>query len=551
MINNAKNGKSILRGEYFERYGLYMIFIFCAFMSIVLWVCNWICYYRDCCCFNIFDDYCNKVFVWWLSFIFLLGVLACCIAGFVTANRLGFASYGIQCASERIYYDMLNGQLKSTYPKWEGISKTQSYINGLNNIYNYIEDPDNTDKFYWKNESHCSDYLIYPVLKEFADDACKFEPDSINNVNQKLYIGITSLYNLYKYKEFSLSIDTSDLSSLINQMNSAMSSYKKNFIEEVEYYVKVARGVGQILPLIYFAILLVVVVFSGILLIIYFCNCFSSVHQQNYIFLMHIAWNFLRFFIFSFFMYGFGFGAIFLFARDAIGYIQYIFSEENIGESSTKSIILNDDAKKTFNYCLYSGNNNYANISIPNDFIDNTLKMQTFINNLPTLNDDNTGYFIDYRDALKDAYSVIDPNNNLLNYQKVYNNTGSIYSGLNCSFIQNNLNLMYRALWDFAWEARILCTLSCFIGFMGAIAVYGFLWSMYLWKNNNNDGYRYIGRNGYNYPNETNNPMNSPLKSKKRNLKKPFIPPPKPNNDEYYDNNMNTEMQDQNNNGYN
>lgn len=168
MIDNEKNGKSILGGEYFERYALYMIFVFCAFMSIVLWVCNWICWYRDCFCFNIFDDYCNKVFVWWLSFIFLLGVLACCIAGFVTANRLGFASYGVECASERIYYDLLNGQLKSTYPKWEGISDTKNYINGLNSIYSLINIK--TDQFYWEKviliqstKNYLLELLIYII----------------------------------------------------------------------------------------------------------------------------------------------------------------------------------------------------------------------------------------------------------------------------------------------------------------------------------------------------------------------------------------------------
>ena len=72
------------------------------------------------CCFEAFDDNCNRVFVWWLSWIFLCGVLACCIAGFVTANRFGFSLYGAQCAYERIYDDIMYGQLKTTYPKWEG-----------------------------------------------------------------------------------------------------------------------------------------------------------------------------------------------------------------------------------------------------------------------------------------------------------------------------------------------------------------------------------------------------------------------------------------------
>ena len=74
-------------------------------MVIILWVFNWICWKRKCCCLEAFDEYCNKVFSWWLSWVFLCGILACCIAGFVTANVFGFALYGIQFAYERIYYD--------------------------------------------------------------------------------------------------------------------------------------------------------------------------------------------------------------------------------------------------------------------------------------------------------------------------------------------------------------------------------------------------------------------------------------------------------------
>ena len=48
-----------------------------------------------------------------------------------------------------------------------------------------------------------------------------------------------------------------------------MKTYKSKIIEDIEYYIHVARGIGQIVPIIYFAILLVFVVGAGILLIIY------------------------------------------------------------------------------------------------------------------------------------------------------------------------------------------------------------------------------------------------------------------------------------------
>ena len=308
-----------------------MLFVFCAFMSIIIWICNWCCWYQGWCCFHhIFDPICDKIFVWWLSWIFLCGILACCIAGFVTANRLGFASYGVQCASERIYYDVLNGQLKSNYPKWEGTSNIKSYLNGLNNVYDSIS-IDETKLYFNLTSKNCTNGFIYPVPKSFADAQCTITEDNLNEINKKLYEGISSLYNIYKIKSFSQTIDTDTVSEEIRNIESSMKTYKSKIIDDIEYYIQVARGIGQIVPIIYFAILLFFVVGAGMLLIIYYCNCFICVNQKFYLFPMHLVWNIIRFFILSFFMYGFGFGGIFLFARDSIGYIQYIFSEDNIG----------------------------------------------------------------------------------------------------------------------------------------------------------------------------------------------------------------------------
>lgn len=363
-------------GDYFDRYGLYLIFVFCALFSLIGWICNWFCWIKGYCCFSMFEDLSNRIFVWWLSFIFLCGILASCISGFVTANRVGFSSYGVQCAYERIYYDILNGQMKTSYPKWV--------------------------------------------------------PANITTVQESQNINVEN----------------------------AMSLFKTQFMEDMDYYLSVARGVGKILTLIYFIILLIVVVGAGMLLIIYYCNCFPNVGQNFYLLPMHITWNILRFFIFSFFMYGFGFGGIFTLARDAIGYIQYIFSQENLTKDNP--IILSGNSKEFFYYCLYSK------------------------------------------------------------------------SGSLCNFIQFNLNLMYKALWDFSIETRILCALSCVIAFSGVLAVYGFLWTMFLWrKNNDNDGYRYLvngSGNGGEYNDISNQKKKKPdIKLKKRPPLKPRVPPPKTN----------------------
>ena len=73
-----------------------------------------------------------------MSFSFLLGVLACCISAFVTVNRFGFALEGAWCAVDRIYYDSLYGQLKTSEPKWEGFSLVNTTSKNLISFYEFI-----------------------------------------------------------------------------------------------------------------------------------------------------------------------------------------------------------------------------------------------------------------------------------------------------------------------------------------------------------------------------------------------------------------------------
>ena len=60
-----------------------------------------------------------------------MGVLASCISAFVTVNRVGFALEGAWCAFDRIYYDSLYGQLKTTPPRWEGLEKSKNTLGNI------------------------------------------------------------------------------------------------------------------------------------------------------------------------------------------------------------------------------------------------------------------------------------------------------------------------------------------------------------------------------------------------------------------------------------
>ena len=92
-----------------------------------------------------------------MSFTFLLGILACCISAFVTVNRFGFAIDGVWCAVDRIYYDSKFGQLKQTYPKWEGFDNTTNILSNINGFLNNIKGENGNCK---KNSSFLDDFNV-------------------------------------------------------------------------------------------------------------------------------------------------------------------------------------------------------------------------------------------------------------------------------------------------------------------------------------------------------------------------------------------------------
>ena len=251
-----------------------------------MWVLNWICWKKSLCCFNIFGEYTNKVFVWWLSWVFLCGVLACCIAGFVTANRFGFSLYGIQCAYERIYYDSKFGQIKKTYPKWEGLYDILTSYDHLNNIISKVSSDSLSKIEYYYNdgnlpqcEESVSNQFLYPIYKDFVDNICKNgKKYDLSQINEDIFEGI-SLYteiekhfNIIKKQKSAYQQQIEKFNNIYHNLQNHLDKYNSEFIKDFTYYVHVARAMGRVVPIIYFSLLLIFVVGAGALLITYFCK---------------------------------------------------------------------------------------------------------------------------------------------------------------------------------------------------------------------------------------------------------------------------------------
>jgi hypothetical protein len=188
-----------------------------------------------------------------MSFSFLLGILACCISGFISGNRFGYAIEGTWCALDRIYYDIIEGPIVKSDQKWKGLTDEKTI-----------------------------------KIDKIADE----EPPS---------------YTIKK-------TDTEKI--------------KTEFIDKIDnllYGLKVCR----VFTMIYFCLFLIAATFAGISMMFYAC-----LKRQGYLIIfMHVLWNVIRFFIFSFFLFGTAYGIFFLMLRDARGVVRIIF------ESGDKAIL--------------------------------------------------------------------------------------------------------------------------------------------------------------------------------------------------------------------
>ena len=323
----------MLKGEdhgnwdtYLDHIGLFFFFCACAGVSIIVWIFNWICWLNHCCCCDFLHNPVNKRIAWWMGFTFLLGILACCISAFVTVNRFGFALEGSWCAVDRIYYDSINGQLKQTEPRWEGVDNITNILKNFKDFSTTVKDDIKIDLDNLPITSDNEDYRkkkIKNALIQLKTIYKDYEKKKIKNA----LIQLKTIYKDYENEEnkkYKTGIDTiidTDIQNIIKSDN--FKTMKDKFLDEFHDYAKTLRACLKVLAMIYYCLLLIAVTFAGVSMMFFAC-----LKRQGYLLtFMHVLWNVIRFFIFSFFLYGTAYGIGFLVIRDSIAYI--IYKKEN------------------------------------------------------------------------------------------------------------------------------------------------------------------------------------------------------------------------------
>lgn len=547
-----------------------------AGVVIISWVVNWIFWKKKiCCCKECHNPTIIGIY-WWSAFIFLCGIIACCISGFVISSKFGKIVRAVQCSYERIYYDSEFGQIKDSSPKWEGLELNSKKLENSQNLLNDLQEKNDEEinsyllpNDYWvmdssitidgtnilfKGKNH-NDYLN--AIKEFlqklydlTSSGIKLKDNSdiffdrenptdtstivgnfidlTNKIIEKYKIFEDFLLKFHQIENVNKIEKIKDNANFFLNISEDLKSYKNGYLDDVEYYVKVGKGCGYILVIIYLSILGFISIIGCVVLMAYI----NLKKQFNFDIIMHIIWNSIKFFSFSFFMFGAAYGMLFLGLRDIISYNMYIFGNENLDINSTTYVLPKKEAKNFINYCLteekadYSAQFDSFLLNDINDFFNNFDDLETLFQRYnATLNTKFKDSYWVYKDNrlirnldIDDSTNIIPDNtgspvpsvitseiklpkleqSNMVNnlkssLDKIVNELdisnlayekGNFMDSFDCGFLKNDLAMVYNSLYDLSIESRILCALSCCIAFFGEFSVYFYLLSMYHYDKN-------------------------------------------------------------------
>ena len=392
---------------------------------------------------------------------------------------------------------------------------------GNDQLFYYYNKPDNPNSLFGKYIND-ENKIINSIYEKF---------DSIEE-------SIFDLRELYNYAKDQVNGSVTNF----KEISKDLENYKNGYLKKVEYYVKVGKGCGYILVMIYFSLLSIISICGCFLLLAY---TYLS-NQGNLEKLMHIIWNSIRFFSFSFLIYGAAFGMLYKGLRDLIAYNMFLFGK-NLKESNTY-VLPKENAKNFLNFCLNEENAEYKGeiddiisdaldkFFLNFEEIDILLQKQNSLNNIFKENFELTKKSLRNLQFQELTTQIIETNpseeeisfdssnnstNNQinLNYQMsliqekieaMINNVNKSFDELkkiskindsyelkkmslssldsysnsyDCGFLKTDVNLLYNSLYDLSIESKILFILSCCIGFFGEALIYFYLLSMYHYNN--------------------------------------------------------------------
>ena len=476
--------------DYVDRIGLFFFFVACAGVSLIVLAFNWVCWLNQCCCCDFLHNPVNKRIAWWMSFSFLCGMLACCISGCVSVNRFGFAIEGAWCAFDRLYYDSLHGQLKTTEPKWKGFENANKILFNLETFIRGIASKKNSldnSMFIFTDFSTC-------ISEEEDDDEDTISQPNIDKTYEYInkYVKIISSLEYLKKSKVTDSKAITKLKETFNKDNQTeFQIIKTNLLEDgCFYYGRVLIGCMKVLAMVYFCLFIITITLAGVSMMFYAC-----LKRQGYLItIMHVLWNIIRFFMFSFFIFGAAYGIFFLALRDSIAVVQGLFDTEGFLLDPKKNLFPAADNNQFLIQCLKNPDYNFID-GLGDEKLKTALEDFSFNYKKLTelLEGDEFSSLSSEQCIKKIQKKILEFNNNkplcdssnlnCTNLPELSVQKGGLFGSLNCGFLQTDLNLIYRALYDASVESRILAACSLCAAFFGAISVYFYLLVLHHYNN--------------------------------------------------------------------
>lgn len=323
-----------------------------------------------------------------IGFILIIGG---CFAGFFFKTFLMEDINGVICSFERLYFDIMEGQINLGLPKWPGLNNMSYKLDTLYNVLQTISSTTNNyepnNKNGWQNNENSQ--LVYGDYETAIQDLLSIKGnDNYNDhyhylsdrgntnssISQTDYVG---KINFEAFKGFNYYVPTlnelqktitllassgSSLSNLVkssitdlSSFQGSFSDFKGNVLDDIDDYQGYVEDYGDPALIAIFSILLG---FAIIGLFSLFFYVFSKNQTPSRI-ILHFVWNFSTFFTFLSLILGGTFGIVNIAGRDGIGFMRYIFSEDNLKETNDDpKLIPSGKPQEYLQYCLDTVNDN-------------------------------------------------------------------------------------------------------------------------------------------------------------------------------------------------
>ncbi len=442
------------------------------------------------------------------------------------------------CAIERLYYNIYDGQLlnDSSISKWVGfdnIIQTIYQLNYLENIF-IIDGNYSYDKTELNDSiEELSNYIKTIELND-DDDSEGIISSMVSSIENNISDKVSKYETIYKYiNDTIMKLIEPDYEYSIKNIITNFTSLQKNFTYFGDRIIKKYNDYKIVMKkFIYICFqTLYSFMFSFSVVEILFIVGYVVGEKNNLLFyLIVIFWYLIMLLSVTSFMIGACYGMITFGIKDGIGYIMYIFGYENI--NSDQPIIIGNYTN-FIQQCIfnttYPGNlSMYYNLQTENEFsltgmyskitelsqkINNTqfsLNILTqFKNSLSDL-DDNDEIKVNlnkYITSISDNFNSYIQNEIKGETSLLYNKFNTFFttffnspttsnsslnypfSYMNCNFIKNDLQIVYKALYDLSSRTRILTTLTLCIAFFALIS--GFTIQISIMRYNDDDNSDY------------------------------------------------------------